>query len=240
MKIGSSAGVGGLGGVLGPDPGVAVGLQFERHRELVLACRVALHLPPHLGLGAEQVLHVVAVLVGQHVRLGELRPRRRTGWPARPRTTGRCRRGRPPGSRTARRRCRPAPQPVFTAWSKKTVSACLVRDAERLRQRRLPVVLDRVDVERVAALDVLSGCRSGSRALTSPGSLSPSPPSSELPPTRPPTTSSGEHDQARPVPPPGSGWAARRRPRPPPRPDVADLSGVRSRILVKRHRGSSG
>jgi hypothetical protein len=62
----------GLRGVLGPDAGVAVGLQFQQHRELVLVGRVALHLPPHVGLGAEQVLHVVAVLVGQHVRLREL------------------------------------------------------------------------------------------------------------------------------------------------------------------------
>ena len=34
--------------------------------------RVALLLAAHLRLGAEQVLDVVAVLVGQHVRLGEL------------------------------------------------------------------------------------------------------------------------------------------------------------------------
>ena len=80
LKIGWPLRVRGLGGVLGPDAGVAVGLQLQPHRERVGVVRVALLLAAHLGLGAEQVLHVVAVLVGQHVRLGELARRRRTGW----------------------------------------------------------------------------------------------------------------------------------------------------------------
>ncbi len=44
----------------------------SRTDSVVGVARVALLLAGDLGVGAEQVLHVVAVLVGQHVRLGEL------------------------------------------------------------------------------------------------------------------------------------------------------------------------
>ena len=53
--------------MLGPDAGVAVGLQLEAHRVAVAAL-----LGAHLAHRAEQVLHVVAVLVGEHVGLREL------------------------------------------------------------------------------------------------------------------------------------------------------------------------
>ena len=51
---------------LGPHAGVAVGLQLEPYR---VALRTLLGL--HLAHGAEQVLDVVAVLVGEHVGLDE-------------------------------------------------------------------------------------------------------------------------------------------------------------------------
>ena len=52
--------------VLGPDAGEAVGLQLEAHRVRRRALPGA-----HLRLDAEQVLHVVAVLVGEHVGVDE-------------------------------------------------------------------------------------------------------------------------------------------------------------------------
>jgi hypothetical protein len=63
-------------GQAAPRPGVAVGLQLHRHRQLVLPRRVALLRGPHLGLGAEQRLQVVARLVRHDVRHREaaLRP----------------------------------------------------------------------------------------------------------------------------------------------------------------------
>jgi hypothetical protein len=51
-----------------PHPGEAVGLQLEPHRSR----RRALPIVPDLLVVPQQVLHVVAVLVGQHVRLGEV------------------------------------------------------------------------------------------------------------------------------------------------------------------------
>ena len=57
----------GVDGVGGPDAGVAVGLQLEPHR----AGRLALAVVADALVGAEQVLDVVAVLVGDHVGLGE-------------------------------------------------------------------------------------------------------------------------------------------------------------------------
>src|SRR6266498_177298 len=54
--------VAGTGGVLRPDPGVAVGPQFQHHRQLVGVVRVALLDIAHRRLGTDQVLHVVAVL----------------------------------------------------------------------------------------------------------------------------------------------------------------------------------
>ena len=58
---------GGSARVLRPDPGVAVGLQFQPHRTRGrpgVAC-----LDP--ARCAEQALHVVAILVGDHVCAGE-------------------------------------------------------------------------------------------------------------------------------------------------------------------------
>ena len=54
-------------------PGVAVGLELEAHRQLVglLLARALLGLA-HLGAGAEEVLHVVPELVGEHVHAGEV------------------------------------------------------------------------------------------------------------------------------------------------------------------------
>ena len=57
----------GLDRVRGPDAGVAVGLQLQPHR----AGRLPLAVSAHLLIGAQQVLDVVPVLVGDHVRLGE-------------------------------------------------------------------------------------------------------------------------------------------------------------------------
>ncbi|MEZ4398722.1 MAG: hypothetical protein R3B06_01790 [Kofleriaceae bacterium] len=61
-----------LGGALGPDAGVAVGLELLPHRHRVLQRLVAAHRLADLVVGAQQVLQVVAVLVGQHVGLGEV------------------------------------------------------------------------------------------------------------------------------------------------------------------------
>ena len=60
-------------GMVGPDAGVIVGLEFEHHGELlgIGPADPALHLGDLLA-GAEQVLNVVADLVGDHVGLGEL------------------------------------------------------------------------------------------------------------------------------------------------------------------------
>ena len=56
-----------------PDPGETVGLQFEFDRQLVLrGLAQPLLLLAHLGRDAEQVLHVVAHLVGDHIALGEV------------------------------------------------------------------------------------------------------------------------------------------------------------------------
>ena len=54
-----------------PYAGVAVGLQLHRHRVVVGVVGVALLLRPHLALGAEQRLQVVAELVRGDVGLRE-------------------------------------------------------------------------------------------------------------------------------------------------------------------------
>src|ERR1041385_1033016 len=61
-------------GVVGPDAGEAVGLQLGAHLEPVRVGAVggALLRLLHLGQDAEQVLHMVADLVGDHVGLREL------------------------------------------------------------------------------------------------------------------------------------------------------------------------
>ncbi len=60
-------------GVIAPDPGQTIRLQLEPHRELV---GLGLADPPlhglDLGVDAQQVLDVVADLVGDHVGLGEI------------------------------------------------------------------------------------------------------------------------------------------------------------------------
>ena len=64
---GCARGVGHGRGVVGPGAGVAVGLQFEPD---AAAGRAGLA-RGHLLVGAQQVLHVVAVLVGEHVGVDE-------------------------------------------------------------------------------------------------------------------------------------------------------------------------
>src|SRR5215210_4193062 len=54
-------------GVGRPDAGVAVGLQLESNRARLLALAV----PADARVGPDEVLDVVAVLVSDHVRLGE-------------------------------------------------------------------------------------------------------------------------------------------------------------------------
>ncbi len=67
--------------MVGPHAGQAVGLQFEPHRQLVaLALRQALAGLLHLARDAQQVLHMMADFVRDHVGLGEIA--RRTEAPA--------------------------------------------------------------------------------------------------------------------------------------------------------------
>ena len=61
-----------LVGRVGPDAREAVGLQLQEHRELVGVARAAAPLGVHLAHDPEQVLDVVAELVGDDVRLGEV------------------------------------------------------------------------------------------------------------------------------------------------------------------------
>ena len=59
-------------GVVGPDAGEAVGLQLELHRKSAAARSVPLLRFLHLRQDAEQVLHVMADLVRDHVGPGEI------------------------------------------------------------------------------------------------------------------------------------------------------------------------
>src|SRR5690606_40505664 len=61
-------------GVVRPDAGQAVGLQFLAHQQAVSAfqCLASLARGVHLGGNAQQGLHMVAHLVGDHVGLGEV------------------------------------------------------------------------------------------------------------------------------------------------------------------------
>src|SRR4051812_11034943 len=59
-------------GVRGPHAGVAVGLELEPHGARLLALAVV----AHALVGSEEVLDVMAVLVGDHVGLGERAPLR--------------------------------------------------------------------------------------------------------------------------------------------------------------------
>ena len=62
----------GFVGVLRPNAGIAVGLQLQFHRQLVcLRLRSLLLRSVHPGGDAEQVLHVMAHFVREHIRLGE-------------------------------------------------------------------------------------------------------------------------------------------------------------------------
>ncbi len=59
--------------VIGPDPGVAIGLQLQPHQQGVGASgAAALHGVAHLALHAQQVLHMVADFMRDHIRLGEV------------------------------------------------------------------------------------------------------------------------------------------------------------------------
>ena len=57
---------------IGPDPGIAVGLELHPNGEVVHHVGPLLLRPPHLSLGAEQPLHVMAELVRDHVGLREI------------------------------------------------------------------------------------------------------------------------------------------------------------------------
>ncbi len=60
--------------VVGPDTGKAVGLQLLAHQQAVVAfhLRTALARRLHLLGNAQQRLHVMADLVGDHIGLGEI------------------------------------------------------------------------------------------------------------------------------------------------------------------------
>ncbi len=59
--------------VIGPDPGVAIGLQLQPHQQGVGASgAAALHGVAHLALHAQQILHMVADFMRDHIRLGEV------------------------------------------------------------------------------------------------------------------------------------------------------------------------
>jgi hypothetical protein len=62
-----------------PHAGVAVGLQLEPHRQVVLELRALRLELPHARLGAELLLQVVADLVGEHVGLREVARRAELG-----------------------------------------------------------------------------------------------------------------------------------------------------------------
>ena len=144
----------GLGGVRGPGAGVAVGLQFQADGEVVGVARVAFLLAAHLRLGADQVLDVVAVFVGQHVRLRELAGR-----------------SEPVGEHVVEAEV-DVDLVVGGAVERADAGVGLAAAGvdglpedhrvggpvdllEARGKRVLPVILDRVDVERVAALQLL-------------------------------------------------------------------------------------
>ena len=143
----------GVDRVRGPDPGVAVGLELEPDR----CRRRALAIVADPVVGAEQVLHVVAVLVREHVRLGEppaVAPR--TACAARRRSPGRGTPARRPGSRTARPTSRRRRTPVDD----------LAVEQHRLRRRVAlhragPVLLHRVDDPGDEAVVALVGVGAG-------------------------------------------------------------------------------
>ena len=122
-------------------PGVAVGLELDAHRPAAAAPCCRGWRAQHAG----QVLDVMAVLVREHVGLGERRrPRRRAVTAGRRRSRGRCRRTCRPGSRTgptadARAAAAGRDLPVEEPRARRRV-ALAVR-----RQRRRPVGLDAVD-----------------------------------------------------------------------------------------------
>src|SRR5207237_9313234 len=55
-----------------PETGVAVGLELEPDGQLIRLAGIALLLAAHTFLGPQQVLDVMAELVRDHVRLGEV------------------------------------------------------------------------------------------------------------------------------------------------------------------------
>ena len=236
-------GVVGLGGVLGPDAGVAVGLQFEPHRE-------------PFGWPGRAALRAPA----PRCRAGPGRGGRTRG-PAR--TAGRTRPlaaelagqlvverqvdvdvvvlGAVERADAAVGRAAAGVRPTAV---KNTVLARLVLLAEGLRQGVLPVRLDRVDVERVAAVDVVAGS-----AIARPSSPAGSPPPVEPPPIselaadQPADHEQGQDDQAdvrrrrrggigmppQPLPPP-----------PPPEPAGTDLAYQRPGDLSESSTGALG
>ena len=68
----SAGGAAGLGGLVAPHAGVAVGLQLEAHRQGVPVRGIRLLCLAHARLGAADRLNVVSELVRQDVGLGEV------------------------------------------------------------------------------------------------------------------------------------------------------------------------
>src|SRR5215469_5210310 len=56
-----------------PDACVAISLQFQIDRKMILLRRILLLQAPHLALGSEEVLHMVAQLMRKHISLREVR-----------------------------------------------------------------------------------------------------------------------------------------------------------------------
>ena len=60
-----------IGGVR-PHAGVTIGLQLQSHREVIGITRMRLLQLAHARVRAEQMLHVVSELVGEHICLRQL------------------------------------------------------------------------------------------------------------------------------------------------------------------------
>ena len=116
---------------------------------------------------AEQVLHVVADLVGDHVGLGEVAGGAEAVAAARGRSRGRCTPADRPGSRRARPPTVACPQPVSTRVGEQHELRRLVGRAlggEELGPRRLQVVHDRPH----EVLELVVGRAAGALSISGP------------------------------------------------------------------------